>query len=49
MLATWVKFRCLVVILVHFLDHVLTNWISNSDVGQAVYSPMCDENGGRYR
>jgi aminomethyltransferase len=29
-----------------FLDHVLTNWISNSDVGQAVYSPMCDENGG---
>jgi len=29
-----------------FLDYALTNWISTADVGQAVYSPMCDETGG---
>jgi aminomethyltransferase len=29
-----------------FLDFALTNWISTADVGQAVYSPMCDETGG---
>lgn len=29
-----------------FLDYALTNWISTVDVGQAVYSPMCDETGG---
>jgi len=29
-----------------FLDYALTNWISTVNIGQAVYSPMCDENGG---
>jgi len=29
-----------------FLDYALTNWISTADVGQALYSPMCDETGG---
>ena len=29
-----------------FLDHVLTNAASTSEIGQAVYSPMCRRDGG---
>ncbi len=29
-----------------FLDYALTNIISSADLGQAVYSPMCAEDGG---